>query len=92
MTIVLIGVSGLPEPAICVTFALICDAFPMAKTKTATLNLRIAPGVKEAVRVAAEQEHRSVANMVEILIRRHSAKAGIPITEQSEPLAERRDG
>jgi hypothetical protein len=43
---------------------------PMAKTKIATLNLRIDPGVKEAVREAADKEHRSVANMVEMLIRR----------------------
>ena len=64
----------------------------MARTKTATLNLRIDPEVKRAIRVAAEREHRSVANMVEILIRRHSAQAGIPIPERSESLAEIRDG
>ena len=72
----------------------------MAKTKTATLNLRIDPDVKRAIRVAAEREHRSVANMVEILIRRHSAKAGIPIAghsadrgaERSDALAETHDG
>jgi hypothetical protein len=43
----------------------------MPKTKIATLNLRIDPGVKEAVRDAADKEHRSVDNMIEILIRRH---------------------
>ncbi len=56
----------------------------MARTKIATLNLRIAPGVKEAVREAAGMEHRSVANMVEILIRRHCGETGIVIPEQSE--------
>lgn len=55
----------------------------MAKTKVSTLNLRIEPGVKEAVREAAAREHRSVANMVEVLIRRHCAEAGISVPDQS---------
>ncbi len=55
----------------------------MAKTKISTLNLRIEPGIKEAVREAAAREHRSVANMVEMLIRRHCAKAGITVPERS---------
>lgn len=56
----------------------------MARTKIATLNLRIDPGIKEAVREAADMEHRSVANMVEILIRRYCDEAGIVIPEQNE--------
>ncbi len=56
----------------------------MAKTKISTLNLRISPPVKEAVREAAAREHRSVANMVEVLIRRHCDQAGIRIPEQSD--------
>jgi hypothetical protein len=54
----------------------------MAKTKISTLNLRIEPGLKEAVREAAAREHRSVANMVEMLIRRHCDQSGITIPEQ----------
>lgn len=53
----------------------------MARTKISTLNLRVNPAIKQAVRRAAEQEHRSVANMVEVLIRRHCEEAGIPIAE-----------
>jgi hypothetical protein len=56
----------------------------MPKTKIATLNLRIDPGVKEAVREAADKEHRSVANMIEMLIRRHCDTAGIVITDERE--------
>ena len=56
----------------------------MAKTKISTLNLRIEPSIKDAVREAAAQEHRSVANMVEVLIRRHCDQSGITITEQSD--------
>ena len=54
----------------------------MHNHKTATLNLRIAPNLKEALRTAAHQEHRSVANLVEVMIRRHCAAQGIPIPEQ----------
>ena len=56
----------------------------MAKTKISTLNLRINPAIKDAVREAAAMEHRSVANMVEVLIRRHCDQEGISITEQSD--------
>lgn len=56
----------------------------MSLRKTATLNLRINPVLKEAARLAAEREHRSVANFVELLIRRHCEEAGIPIPEQEE--------
>ena len=54
----------------------------MTKTKISTLNLRIEPGIKEAVREAAAREHRSVANMVEMLIRRHCTESGITISGQ----------
>ncbi len=64
----------------------------MAKTKVSTLNLRIAPGVKDAVREAAAREHRSVANMVEMLIRRHCDQRGIAIPEQSELFQGTADG
>ena len=64
----------------------------MARTKISTLNLRIEPGIKEAVREAAAREHRSVANMVEVLIRRHCTEAGIPIPERSESLTESANG
>ena len=56
----------------------------MPKTKISTLNLRINPAIKDAVREAAMREHRSVANMVEVLIRRHCEQEGIAIPEQSD--------
>lgn len=64
----------------------------MPKTKTATLNLRIDPGVKEGVRIAADKEHRSVANMVEVLIRRYCDDTGIRIPEQSQLIRENENG
>ena len=56
----------------------------MTSKKTTTLNLRIDPVLKDAARIAALREHRSVANLIEILIRRHCETVGIPIPEQSE--------
>ncbi|MBT8086731.1 MAG: hypothetical protein KJO46_01795 [Gammaproteobacteria bacterium] len=64
----------------------------MAKTKISTLNLRIEPAIKAAVREAAEREHRSVANMVEVLIRRHCDAAGIPLDRQDSPTPRKSNG
>ena len=73
----------------CVTLTILYNALCyMPKTKTATLNLRIDPRVKEGIRIAADKDHRSVANMVEMLIRRHCADSGIGIPEQDELFPE----
>ncbi len=58
----------------------------MANAKTATLSFRIEPGLKGALRTAAEQEHRSIANMVEVMIREYCGRVGVAITEQSSPV------
>ena len=58
--------------------------YAMSPIKTSTLNLRIDPRLKEALRIASEREHRSIANMVEILIRQHCTQVGISIPEQQE--------
>ncbi len=54
----------------------------MSPSKTATLNLRIDPRIKEAARIAALQDHRSIANLIEVLIRKHCESNGISIPEQ----------
>jgi hypothetical protein len=66
--------------------------YRMAKTRTSTLNLRIHPSLKDAVREAAAREHRSVANMVEVLIRRHCDQSGITVYEKSDLSSRRRNG
>ncbi|GGK14064.1 hypothetical protein [Luteimonas terricola] len=63
----------------------------MTPKKTSTLNLRIDPALKEAARVAALREHRSVANLMEWLIRQHCDAVGIAIPEQSELFKEPAD-
>ena len=64
----------------------------MPPSRTAILNLRIDPGLKEALRIAAVREHRSISNMVEWLIRVHCAQAGISIPEQTTLSLEGDDG
>ncbi len=53
----------------------------MATAKTTTLTFRIEPELKEALRTAAEREHRSIANMIAVLIMDHCEHNGIPIPE-----------
>ena len=49
------------------------------KTKTAVMSLRIYPTVKAAAERAAEQDHRSVTNLVEVLILNHCKNLNIPV-------------
>lgn len=42
------------------------------------------PALKEATRIVAVHDHRSVGNLIELLIRRHCESVGIPNPEQSE--------
>ena len=58
----------------------------MATTKTSTLTFRIDPRLKEALRIAADQERRSIANMVEVLIRDYCKERGIsiPLSEETK--------
>ena len=56
----------------------------MATGKSTTLTFRIKPALKEALRAAAEREHRSIANMVEVLIRDYCGRHGIAIPEQDD--------
>ena len=60
--------------------------------KITTLNLRVDPAIKEAIRAAAHREHRSIANMIEILIRRHCDVVGITIPEQQALFEDDTDG
>jgi len=48
----------------------------------------IEPALKEALRTAAEREHRSIANMVAVLIRDYCGRNGITIQEQQTLLLE----
>ena len=54
----------------------------MPAKKTTTLNLRINPALKDGLREAAEKDHRSISNMIEVLILRHCKNVGITVPEQ----------
>jgi len=56
----------------------------MPKNKTAALTVRIAPEFKEALRNAAETEHRSLSNMIEVLIRDHCRDHGITLPTEEK--------
>jgi hypothetical protein len=60
----------------------------MSPKKTATLNLRIDPVLKECAKEAALKDQRSIANLVEVLIRRHCEEVGIPIPDQQSLFSE----
>lgn len=53
----------------------------MAATKTETITVRIEPTVKEGLKAIAEQERRSQANMIEIMIRDYCKRNGVTIAE-----------
>ena len=57
----------------------------MPTGKTSTLTFRIAPALKEALRTAAVREHRSIANMVEVMIRDYCGRVGVEISAPSPP-------
>ena len=54
----------------------------MATAKTATLTFPIQPNLKEALPMAPEREHRSIANTVEVMIRDYGGRNGITIQGQ----------
>lgn len=45
--------------------------------KSDTLNLRITPELKELIRIAAEREHRTIANFIEVLVRQHCVEHSV---------------
>lgn len=53
----------------------------MVETKSTTLTVRVHPAVKEGLKAMAEQERRSLANMVEVMIRDYCKRNGISITD-----------
>ena len=59
--------------------------------KTATLTFRIDPKLKEGLRIAAQREHRSIANMIEVLIKGYCEHNNIIIPEQNELVNEEQE-
>lgn len=60
----------------------------MAGIKATTLTLRIDPAIKEGLRAVAAQEHRSLANMIEVMILDYCGRSGVVIPEQDAQSAD----
>nr|WP_234422252.1 ribbon-helix-helix protein, CopG family [Sedimenticola thiotaurini] len=54
----------------------------MAETKSTTLTVRVHPEVKEGLRSVADKERRSLANMIEVMIRDYCERSGVQIYEE----------
>jgi len=59
----------------------------MIAQKTTTLTLRLSPEFKEGLKAAAEQEHRSITNMVEVLIRDYCQQHNIVLSQENGSAA-----
>ena len=61
----------------------------MVTAKTTTLTFRIEPELKEALRTAAQNEHRSIVNMVAVLIRneRGPLRGVLPLVFKHQPYS-----
>ncbi|MFO1315869.1 MAG: Arc family DNA-binding protein [Burkholderiales bacterium] len=51
----------------------------MAKEQSVPVTLRVPETIRELLRAAAEKDHRSMANMLEVLIIRHCEANGIAV-------------
>lgn len=50
-------------------------------TKSATLNLRVSPTFKQALKEAADKEQRSMVNMLEVLLGDYCDRKGIALSD-----------
>jgi len=51
--------------------------------KCETLNLRVTPEFKDLVRAAAEQESRSISNLLEVLVRDYCRRRKVAATSSA---------
>lgn len=59
--------------------------------KTEAMNLRMSPAVKGLLRAAASREHRTLSNMLEVLILEHCRRHGIAPEEEGALETRRTD-
>lgn len=53
----------------------------MTAAKSETITVRVEPGVKNALKAMADEERRSQANMLEIMIRDYCGRKGIAVPD-----------
>ena len=49
----------------------------MKQPKDETISIRTSAGIKSALKIAAEREHRSLASMIEVLVLDYAQKNGL---------------
>jgi hypothetical protein len=64
----------------------------MAAVKTETVTVRIEPAVKAGLKAVAKQERRSLANMIEVMIRQYCDTAGVEIADPDAAVRSKRAG
>jgi hypothetical protein len=57
----------------------------MAAIKTETITVRIEPAVKAGLKAMAEQERRSLANMIEVMIRDYCGRHNVTVSDSNTP-------
>jgi len=57
----------------------------MKAAKTETITVRIEPAVKAGLKAMAERERRSIANMIDVIIRDYCGRNAVPIDESAGP-------
>lgn len=55
----------------------------IAEKKSEAINLRMSPSTKELLRLVADREHRTLSNMLEVLILEHAARLGVEAGDDS---------
>jgi hypothetical protein len=58
--------------------------------KTQTVTVRMTPAVKSGLQKAADKERRSLANMLEVMIRDYCGRNGVVIPEQGSLFGDER--
>jgi hypothetical protein len=58
----------------------------MSRRKDETLSIRTSSEVKELLRLAAQEEHRSVASMIEVLVLDYARKNNLRSDEMPEGI------
>ena len=53
----------------------------MKSVKTETITVRMEPAVKAGLKAMAEQERRSLANMIEVMIRDYCGREGVKVDD-----------
>jgi len=62
----------------------------MKAGKTETLTMRVETAVKAGLKAMAEKERRSLANMIEVMIRDYCERHGVTVPEQGALFREER--